>query len=287
MSFFQSQDGTQLHERVWPAEGQALAVVLIVHGYGEHIGRYDQTARDLTKSGFAVRGFDLRGHGQSGGVRGHCLRFGEYLEDMEAAVTRARGEGLPLYVLGHSFGGLITSLYALDHGAALAGLVLTSPFYALALPVPAPKVWAGKLFSRLLPALALPSGLKGSDVSRDPEVQKAYDADPLNNKKATARWFTEGRRAQAEVLARAPQLSVPLLMVAGAADRVAAAPHARVVFDHFGSADKTLRMLDGQYHEVLNEPPDDRKKTVREIAEWLRAHAQNAPAGADGKLRAG
>src|ERR1700742_860752 len=103
MSFFQSRDGTQLHERVWPAEGQPLAVVLIVHGYGEHIGRYDQTARDLNKNNLTVRGLDLRGHGQSGGVRGHCLHFTEYLDDVEAAVTRARGEGPPLYLLGHSF----------------------------------------------------------------------------------------------------------------------------------------------------------------------------------------
>jgi alpha-beta hydrolase superfamily lysophospholipase len=287
MSFFQSRDGTQLHERVWPAEGPALAVVLIVHGYGEHIGRYDQTARDLNKSGLTVRGLDLRGHGQSGGVRGHCQRFGDYLDDVEAAVTRARAEGLPVYLLGHSFGGLIGSLFAVDKGSLLAGLVLTSPFFELALPVSAPKIWAGKVFSKLLPALALPTGLTGADVSRDPEVQRAYDADPLNNKKATARWFTEASAAQAEILARAAQVTLPLLMVAGAADRVAKAAHARVVFDHFGSTDKTLRMLDGQYHEVLNEPADDRSKTVREIAEWLRAHAQTAPIGADGKLRAG
>jgi alpha-beta hydrolase superfamily lysophospholipase len=287
MSFFQSQDGTQLHERVWPVDGRALAVVLIVHGYGEHIGRYDQTARDLNQSGFQVRGFDLRGHGQSGGARGHCLRFGEYLEDLEAAVVRARAEGMPLYLLGHSFGALISSHYAMDHANQLAGLVLTSPFFALALPVPAPKVWAGKLFSKLLPTLALPTGLKGTDVSRDPDVQRLYDSDPLNNKKATARWFTESQEAQVTLLQRASRMTLPLLMVAGGADPVAAAPHARVVFDHFGATDKTLRMLDGQLHEVLNELPEDRQKTIREIAEWLRAHAQNAPAGADGKLRAG
>jgi alpha-beta hydrolase superfamily lysophospholipase len=295
MSFFQSRDGTQLHERVWPAEGPAYAVLVIAHGYGEHIGRYDQTARDLAKTGLTVRGFDLRGHGQSAGVRGYCNRFDEYLDDLEAAVTRARGESLPLFLLGHSFGGLIASHYALQYPSGLEGLVLTSPFYKLALPVPPPKLWAAKLFSRLYGKLALPSGLKGADVSRDPEVQQRYDADPLNNKNATARWATEAMDAQEALVERAGGLELPVLLIAGEADRVAAAPQARVVFDRMGSTDKTLRMLAGQYHEVLNEPPADRQRTVAEIAEWLRAHVQpqatdrptKGSGGADGKLRAG
>jgi alpha-beta hydrolase superfamily lysophospholipase len=295
MSFFQSRDGTQLHERVWPAEGPAYAVLVIAHGYGEHIGRYDQTARDLAKTGLTVRGIDLRGHGQSGGVRGYCNRFGEYLDDVEGEVTRARGDGLPVFLLGHSFGGLVGAFYALKFAATIEGLVLTSPFYKLALPVPPPKLWAAKLFSRVYPKLSLPSGLRGADVSRDPEVQKAYDADPLNNKNATARWATEAMAAQEALVAEAPQLKLPVLLIAGEADRVAAAPQARVVFDRFGSTDKTIHMLAGQYHEVLNEPPADRQRTIAEIAEWLRAHVQPQTSqgprpesrGADGKLRAG
>ncbi|HEX4460204.1 MAG TPA: alpha/beta hydrolase [Polyangia bacterium] len=283
MSFFQSHDGTQLHERAWPTSGEPRAVVVIVHGYGEHIGRYDATARALADAGFTVRGFDLRGHGQSGGVRGHCSKFSEYLEDVDAEVVRARGENLPLFLLGHSFGGLIASQWALAHPEELAGLTLTSPFYGLALAVPAAKVLAGKIASRIYPSLALPSGLKGVDVSRDPEIQKAYDADPLNNKNATARWFTETSAAQVDLEARAPQLTLPVLMIAGGADGIASSKQAKVVFDRFGSRDKTFRLLDGQRHEVLNELPADRAKTLQEIAEWLRAHA-----GADdGKLRVG
>ncbi len=283
MSFFQSRDGTQLHERAWPAQGQPHAVVVIVHGYGEHIGRYDATARALGDAGFTVRGFDLRGHGQSGGVRGHCKRFGEYLEDLDAEVVRARGENLPLFLLGHSFGGLIASQWALAHPDGLTGLALTSPFFGLALGVPAAKVLAGKIASKIYPSLALPSGLKGVDVSRDPEIQALYDSDPLNNKNATARWFTEASAAQVDLEARAPQLTVPVLMIAGGADGIASPKQAKVVFDRFGPRDKTFHLLDGQRHEVLNELPADRKKTVQEIAEWLRAHA-----GADdGKLRVG
>jgi alpha-beta hydrolase superfamily lysophospholipase len=285
MSFFQSHDGTQLHERVWPAEGTALASVVIAHGYGEHIGRYDETGRKLAAAGFHVRGLDLRGHGQSGGVRAYCNRFDEYVEDVDAEVTRARAEGLPVFLLGHSFGGLVAPFYALAHPDALAGLVLTSPFWKLALPVPAAKVWAGKIASRLLPKLSLPAGLKGADVCRDPEIAALYDRDPLNNKNATARWFTESAAAQQALSTRASQLTLPVLLVVGEADLVASAPQARVVFERIGSKDKTLRMLAGQYHEVLNERPAEREKTVAEIAEWLRAHATSTRSADGGKLR--
>lgn len=288
---FQSRDGTQLHERVWPAQGTPRATVVIVHGYGEHIGRYDETARALAAAGMVVHGIDLRGHGQSGGTRGHCERFDEFLDDVDGEVARARGDGLPLFLLGHSFGGLIAAHYAIRHPDAVAGLVLTSPYWKLAMPQPAVKLWAGRLISKVAPTLAMPMGLKGSDVSRDPDIQAAYDVDPLNNKKATVRWFTEAEAAQALLWERAGELRVPLLLIVGAADKVASAPHAEALFERIGASasadatkvDKTLRMLAGQYHEVLNEPPADRQKTVAEIVEWLRAHAE----AAGGKLRAG
>ena len=286
MSYFQSRDGTQLHEQTWPAQGTAQASVVIVHGYGEHIGRYDETGRALAAAGFSVRGLDLRGHGQSGGVRGYCNRFDEYLDDVDAIVARARGEALPLFLLGHSFGGLVTPFYVLHHATAVAGMVLTSPYWKLALQQPAAKIWAGKVASFIAPKLALPSGLKGADVCRDPELQAKYDADPLNNKNATARWFTESNAAQEELVVRAPELSTPTLLMVGEADKIAAAPQARVVFERLGAKDKTLRMLEGQYHEVLNEPKPTREQTVREIVEWLRARASQASAGSGGKLRA-
>lgn len=273
MSFFQSRDGTQLHEQTWPAEGAPLASVVIVHGYGEHIARYDETGRALAAAGFSVRGLDLRGHGQSSGVRGYCDRFDQYLEDLDALITRARADNLPVYILAHSFGALVAPFYALAHAGAVAGMVLTSPFWKLALAVPPAKLIAGRIASRLYGKLALPSGLRGADVTRDPEIAAAYDRDPLNNKNATARWFTEASAAQESLVARAAELTLPVLVVAGEADKIAASSQARVVFDRIAGKDKTLRMLTGQYHEVLNEPKPDREKTVAEIVEWLRAHA--------------
>lgn len=286
MSFFQSRDGTQLHEQVWAAQGKPVAAVVIVHGYGEHIARYDETGRALAAAGFSVRGLDLRGHGQSAGVRGFCNRFDEYVDDVDAIVKRARGEGLPVFILGHSFGALVAPFYVLRHPGDVAGLVLTSPFWKLALAVPPAKVLAGKIASRLYPKLGLPSGLKGAEVTRDPEIAAIYDRDPLNNKNATARWFTETSAAQESLVTRASALTLPVLLLVGEADKIAAASQAPVVFDRIGSKDKTLRMLAGQYHEVLNEPKPTREKTVAEIVEWLRAHAATAAASDGGKLRA-
>jgi alpha-beta hydrolase superfamily lysophospholipase len=286
MSFFQSRDGTQLHEETWAAQGKPIAAVVIVHGYGEHIARYDETGRALAAAGFSVRGLDLRGHGQSGGVRGFCNRFDEYLDDVDAIVARARAEGLPVFLLGHSFGALVAPFYALRYPGNVAGLVLTSPFWKLALAVPPVKVLAGKIASRLYPKLGLPSGLKGVDVTRDPELAALYDRDPLNNKNATARWFTETSTAQLSLVARASELTLPVLLLVGEADKIAAASQAPIVFERIGSKDKTLRMLAGQYHEVLNEPKPTREHTVAEIVEWLRAHASAAKATDGGKLRA-
>jgi alpha-beta hydrolase superfamily lysophospholipase len=188
-----------------------------------------------------------------------------------------------VFILAHSFGALVAPHYVLKYDG-IAGLVLTSPYWNLAMAVPPAKVLAGKIASRIAPKLALPSGLKGQDVTRDPEIAAIYDKDPLNNKSATARWFTEASTAQEELVARAGDLTLPILLIAGEADRIAAAPQARVVFDRLGSRDKTLRMLTGQFHEVLNEPPADREKTVAEIVEWLRTHAASAQRGEAGKL---
>src|SRR6202012_1361288 len=107
-----------------------------------------------------------------------------------------------------------------------------------------------------------------------------YDRDPLNNKNATARWFTESSAEQQAIVARAGELTLPVLMIPGEGDKIASAPQARVVFDRIGSKDKTLHMLPGQYHEVLNEEKATREKTVAEIVEWLRAHASQASGAA-------
>ncbi|HZS39889.1 MAG TPA: alpha/beta hydrolase [Polyangia bacterium] len=271
MTTFAAADGTSLHEMTWTPSGKPRGAVVLLHGYGEHIARYDETARALSAAGWAVRGADLRGHGESAGRRGFVRRFDEYLDDAALLIGRARETAGPLFLLGHSFGGLIATHVALQKKAALDGLILSSPFFRLALAVPAVKIFAGKLFSSLIPTLALPAGLKGADVTRDPELAALYDRDPLNNKNATARWFTETQTAQEQALARASELTLPCLVMHGGGDKVADPRATEELFAGISSKDKTLKIYEGQYHEIFNEPAADRVKTFADVVAWLDA----------------
>jgi alpha-beta hydrolase superfamily lysophospholipase len=285
MTTFAAKDGTSIFEKVWPAKGTPIGTVVLVHGYGEHIQRYEHVAAALNEAGWAVRGSDLRGHGQSGGVRGYCNRFDEYLDDLELLLERAQKDlpGKPVFIVCHSFGAVVAGEYLLKRSAPIAGLVVSSPFYKLKLEVPAVKKIAGKMMSAIYGKMALPSGLKGADVSRDPDIIAIYDRDPLNNKTATARWFTENEAAQADILQRAPELKLPCLFLVGGADKIADPRRAEEVFAKVGSADKTLHVLQGQYHEIFNEIMDERKKTLAMLTSWLKdRHA----AASSGKLHA-
>ena len=262
----------------------AAAGVLVLHGYGEHGGRYRRVierwagaqaeSRPKPMAPLASAVVDFRGHGWSEGPRGYCERFADYLEDAAdmLATFRERVPNLPLFLMGHSFGGLVAAHFALNMPGAFRGLVLSSPFFGLQFEVAGVKKLAGRIASRVLPRLSLPTGLSGSDVTHDETLARQYDNDPLVNKVATARWFTESQAAQRDALARAPQLKLPVLCVQAGADRVASARASRAVFDRLGSADKRFDERNGLYHEVLNEPKVG-MEIADEMAEWMLAHA--------------
>jgi alpha-beta hydrolase superfamily lysophospholipase len=271
MSTITAPDGTSLHEEVWTPEGAPRGTLALVHGYGEHIGRYDWVARELSRAGWLVHGIDFRGHGRSSGRRGYIERFDDYFGDLGALLERARGGPGPLYLLGHSMGGLVATLFVLRYPDAVAGLVLSSPFFALKLEVPRLKVLAGRWASGIWPTLTMPTGLRGSDVARDPELAALYETDPLNNKNATVRWFTEARAAQEEVLARAGELTLPCLFLQGGADRVADPARTEEIFRRTSARDKTLHLYADHFHEVFNDLPAERARIVADLVAWLNA----------------
>jgi alpha-beta hydrolase superfamily lysophospholipase len=258
--------------RVRP-EGAVRATVGIVPGYADHAGRYAHVQEAWADAGLASVAIDLRGHGRAAGERGYCDRFGEFLDDAGelARVVRAEANGGPCFLFGHSFGGLVAALSAIQTPSPWRGLVLSAPFFGLALDVPRPKVLLGRIASRLVPGLGIPSGLAGKDLTHDAARADGYDRDPLVFKKATARWFTEAQRAQAEVMARAGELRLPLYETFGEKDPVAKNSVGRAFFDRVASTDKTWNERKGAFHEVLNEP--DWRELATSIAEWVLAHA--------------
>jgi lysophospholipase len=267
---FPSRDGIKLFWVSSMPEG-AKAHVAIVHGYAEHIGRYAHVFDHLNGAGFAAHGFDCRGHGKSGGTRGHVRVFQEYLDDLMLFLERVKiaAGGKRVFLLGHSHGGLISARYALSHPPGLAGLVLTSPYFRLKLQPPAIKLLAARLLGRIMPALPLGNEIRDEDLTRDAEMVARHKVDPLLLKTTTPGWFQASTAAQLEVLAGAPGFTLPLGMFVGAADPIADPAAAREFFDRAGSTDKTFTDYPGALHEVLNET--NRAEVLAAISGWLDA----------------
>lgn len=270
--YVDAKDGTRLLY-IRDLHPQAKALVIIVHGFLEHCGRYDEIAERLVKKGLSVIRFDYRGHGQSGGRRGHCDTFEDFMGDLEAvigATTTDLPEDLPRFAVCHSYGGLIT-LHALARGlGGFQGAVFSSPFFGFALKVPAIKAGAGKLLSGLVPTLSMPAGLPPESVCRNPEVVARYAEDPLVGTKVTARWFTETLAAHERISTLAKQVSVPVLIQHGADDKVASPAASKAAFEQLGSADRAYRSFEGLYHEIWFEV--ERDAPLSEMEAWLLDH---------------
>jgi alpha-beta hydrolase superfamily lysophospholipase len=256
------------------------AVLAMVHGYADHGARYAHVQGALAEHGIGSVIIDLRGHGKAEGTRGYCDRFPDYHDDIrelrrlaetraQRVVGGAQGERAPLFIFGHSFGGLAVTSSVLERQDPWKGLILSAPLFGLALEVPKIKIIAGKIASRLVPKLGLPSGLTGKDMTSDVAKQKEYDADPLSFKDARARWFTEATKAQEYVLANAKKLTIPLYLTIGTKDPIVSLPIAKKFFAAAGSADKTFAPQEGLLHEVVNEP--SWKDVVEPIAKWILA----------------
>jgi alpha-beta hydrolase superfamily lysophospholipase len=272
-----SADGTRLHARRWLPPGAPRAVLAIVHGYAEHLGRYEHVAAYFAARGYAVYAVDLRGHGESEGARVRVRSFAEYLDDMDALLGYARAQhpGAPLFVLGHSMGGAIVALSLVTRpadarGFLLSGPVLPNPQASLLKRIGAAVVERIALvIGRIAPGFGLRT-LDAAMVSRDPGVVARYDSDPLNYRgKVPAGTVAAMLRAVRAVERRVDRVTQPLLIAHGGADALASPDGSRWLYEHAPSADKTLRIYDGLYHEILNEP--EQEQVMAEIASWMDA----------------
>lgn len=268
---FQGFGGLQLYYQCWRPDGKPRAVLAIVHGFGEHSGRYMNVVHHLVPKGYAVYAFDHRGHGRSPGPRGHINSWEEFREDMRAflQMVAAQEPGRPLFLMGHSMGGLIVLEYALHYPEGLKGVIASGPVLAQVGVSPLLLLLA-RLFSRIWPRLAMNTGLDATAISRDPEVVAAYQADPLVHSIASARLGTEMARATAWTHEHAAEWKLPLLILHGGADRLAPPEGSRRFFENVPIADKERYEYEGGYHEPHNDV--NRAQVLADLEHWLERH---------------
>lgn len=262
---------TSIRLQTWLPEAPPRGVIVVAHGYGEHGGRYGNVVDALGPKGYALYIADHRGHGKSAGTRALIDSFEYLLDDLDQVFATARKEqpGLPMFLLGHSMGGSIALASALRRGDHLHGLVLSGPA-VLFDGVSRPTKWLAAVLGRLAPKLGTRK-LSAAGVSRDPDVVRAYEGDPLvfHDKMPAGTAAALFKRA-ARFADDLPSLRVPLLVVHGSADTLVPVSAGRFAYGRAGSSDKTLKVYSGLAHEVFNEP--ERAEVLHEVALWLDAH---------------
>jgi alpha-beta hydrolase superfamily lysophospholipase len=264
---FKGTGGLAIFTRCWRPAGKPRGVVVIAHGFNSHSGRYVDVAERFVEAGLAVYALDHRGRGRSEGERFHVDKFSDYVDDLATFIKRVktREPGLPVFLLGHSAGGVISSLYALDHPSEIAGLISES--FAFELPAPGFALAALKGLSRIAPRLRVLK-LKNEDFSRDPKVVDSMNGDSLiAGENETAATVAELIRADERLRVEFPRMTLPLLILHGTKDKAAKAEGSRFFVDTAGSKDKTLKLYEGAYHDLLN---DVGKETVlTDILGWI------------------
>jgi len=263
-----------LYYQSWIPEAPKAALA-IVHGFGEHSGRYANLVKYLVPRGCAVYGFDHRGHGRSPGTRGHINAWNEFRDDVRAFLTIVRRQhpGLPVFLFGHSLGGLIALEYVTRDADGLKGVIASGPLLTPARLSPIIALIA-KVLARVAPNKPLKTGLDASAISRDAAVVKAYQDNPLVHSYGTARLGREIASAQQWTSAHAGDVRLPLFMILGGSDRLVPPEGGRRFFAKVGCPDRKLQEYPGAYHEPHNDFVAD--QVMRDLGQWLDAHLKSA-----------
>lgn len=267
--------GLRIYYQTWQPETPPKAAVLLVHGLGEHAARHRNTIQRLVENGYAVYGPDHIGHGKSEGMRAYINRFSDLTSPLDTLVGIIRAElpNAPLFVLGHSLGGLITAYYLLDNQDKFSGAVLSAPAVKAGDDISPALIAMSRILSALTPKMGV-LALDPKGISRDPQEVAAYINDPLNfHGKIPARMGGEMLTAMARVTAEAGRITLPLLIIQGSADVMVNPSGAQMLHDLVSSSDKTLKVYPGYYHEMHNEPEPDRQRVLGDVLTWLNAHA--------------
>lgn len=266
-SSFEGVGGLKIFTRSWQPEGAPRAVLVIVHGFNSHSGQYLWTAEQFAANGLAVYALDLRGRGRSEGERFYVEKMEDYTDDVRTLVTTAKAEnpGLPVYVLGHSAGGVISCNYVLDHPSEFDGLICES--FAYELPVPDIVLSFLKGLSYITHHTHVFS-LNNKDFSRDPAVVESMNEDILikgeSQPAQTAKVLIDGARRLTEEF---QNMTLPVLILHGSQDKATSPSGSQHFYEKAGSSDKTLKLYEGHFHDLLNDI--DKEVVMADIQNWL------------------
>ena len=269
---FTSVRNTSIYYQAWLPEGKTKAVLLIVHGVGEYSGRYSNMVNHFVPLGYAIYGWDHIGHGKSDGEREVIKGFNDFTDPLTTycKMIKEWHPGVPVFVFGHSLGALILPFYLLDYQADFKGAVISAPPTKIPANISPMTITLGKILSAIAPRTGI-LGLDTSGLSHDQEVVDAYVNDPLVfHGKITACISAGMLLAMLRVNDEAGKISLPLFIIQGSADRIVDPAGAQLFYDMVGSKDKTLKIYEGLYHEVHNEP--ERLIMFKDLDTWLKAH---------------
>ena len=270
---WKSGDGLDMQAREWVPAGSKRGLVVLVHGFDDHGGRYLHVGDALAAAGFVLCSYDARGQGRSGGKWAYVDRYEQLMDDLGAFLdlATARHPGLPRFLYGHSMGGNEVLNFLLRRKPKLEGAIATSPWLELAVRAPGWQLAAARVAAALPVAVAIPTGMDPAGISHDASVVKAYLADPCVKGKITPRLLVSVLDAGQWALAHAGELSVPLLLMHGDSDQITA-HGASQRFAKAAGAGVTLRSWPGAFHELHNEP--EKAEVLKAITGWLAARVQ-------------
>lgn len=266
-----ASDGADLFQRTWIPVSPSR-VLVVVHGFGEHSGRYEEFASWFARRGFAVHAADLRGHGRSSGRRGHAASMEALLDDLAGLqdFVSARYPGLPRILLGHSMGGLLTTAFVCERQPLIDRLVVSGPALSLSPDISRVRMALARLLRRVLPRLTLDVGLDAAGLSRDPEVVRRYLEDPLVHGRISMALAAGMMDAQIRTAASPMSVRVPMLLLHGESDPLCLVEGSRSFFEGLpreSVAGSELRTYPGLKHEIFNEP--EREQIYQDLLDWL------------------
>lgn len=270
---FVGKNGLRLFEQSWMPKDDIKAKIILVHGYGEHSGRYQYVAEYLCKKGYGIFTFDLRGHGHSEGARIAIYRFTDYICDLDIFLSRIKNiiPYRPIFILGHSLGGTIVVYYILSTEQDVAGIVLSAPLLVVPSYISPFLVFFVNIISRILPGISVVKKIDSRFLSHDPNICTLYDSDPLVYRgDIPAREAAQINSALRYIKTHLAQINRPFLILHGTADKVVDIEGSKLLYECAISQDKTIKFYEGFYHEILNEVEKD--IVLADIVSWIDAH---------------